>query len=42
LRGQKPGEFAIPFDAGRTVELRQFSDWFTAWWPAVLSATRVP
>jgi len=36
LRGQKAGEFAIPFDAGRTAELQQFGEWFRNWWPRAL------
>lgn len=36
LRGQKPGEFAIPFDTGRTAELQQFAEWFGNWWAGVL------
>lgn len=39
VRGQKPGEFAIPFDTGRTAELQQFTEWFRNWWPGVLKET---
>jgi dihydrodipicolinate synthase/N-acetylneuraminate lyase len=35
LRGQKAGEFAVPFNAERTTELDEFSTWFKAWWPGV-------
>jgi 4-hydroxy-tetrahydrodipicolinate synthase len=35
LRGQKSGDFAVPFDEERSVELEQFSEWFRTWWPRV-------
>jgi 4-hydroxy-tetrahydrodipicolinate synthase len=38
LRGQKSGEFAVPFNPERAVELDEFSRWFTAWWPGVRAA----
>jgi dihydrodipicolinate synthase/N-acetylneuraminate lyase len=41
LRGQKSGEFAVPFDGKRSAELDEFSKWFTAWWPAVAASIQV-
>jgi len=40
LRGQKPGEFAVPFTAERARELDEFSRWFPAWWAGVVAETR--
>jgi dihydrodipicolinate synthase/N-acetylneuraminate lyase len=38
LRGQRSGEFAVPFNVERATELDEFSRWFTAWWPGVIAA----
>lgn len=35
LRGGKAGPFAVPFDAERSRELQEFSDWFRSWWPSL-------
>jgi 4-hydroxy-tetrahydrodipicolinate synthase len=37
LRGQKSGEFAVPFNAERAGELDEFSIWFRGWWPQVVA-----